>query len=109
MDGFLAALFGYQVWGCDTESSFSNSVQFTQRNQVFASSDFGELASALQTAQASSGSGAAATALNLVTVENKAMGVAGGHSMNLTVVYLSEAQEWRAQLDAEVRMDRSID
>ncbi len=93
----MAALFGYFTYPVDSASSFC------YLNQVFAQEDFPPLVARLQAADAS-GNGVVVTS-NLTTVANDAMGISSGVPVQVTWVYLSLADNWKAQLPESVRAD----
>jgi len=93
----LGAFFGALP---DTEKRWSNRSFELEKNQVFATSDYAKVITALQTAQ-QVGKGIFAT-LNLTTVQNDWWGIPAGQTYEITFSYLGRLPQWEAQLNKEV-------
>ncbi|RYG99274.1 hypothetical protein EON65_50430 [archaeon] len=92
----LSAFFGVNPPQADWED---RSFEY-EKNQVFSTSDYAKVVSALQAAQAE-GKGIVAT-FNLTTVENLWWGVRGGMQVQITFSYLGRLSQWESQLQPEM-------
>lgn len=72
-----------------------------ERNQVFATSDYSRVVTALQTAQ-QVGTGIFAT-FNLTTVENTWWGIPAGKTFEITFAYLGRLKQWESLLSPEMQ------
>lgn len=72
-----------------------------EKDQVFATSDYAPVVSALQAAQAK-GEGIIAT-FNLTTIENKWWGVPAGINAEITISYLGRLQAWEKKLSDDMK------
>ena len=95
VDGYLASLFGYDVYGADADG------EFVANNQVFDVAGYAPLVAGLQAAQAA-GDGACA-GVDATTQENALLGVAGGRAVRFTVCVLDAPENWLAALPDDVR------
>lgn len=94
----LSAFFGALP---DTEQRRWENRSFElEKNQVFATSDYTKVITALQTAQ-QAGKGIIAT-MNLTTVKNDWWGIPAGETFEITFSYLGRLPKWEAQLNKEV-------
>ena len=74
-----------------------------KNNQIFDAADFPTVAAGLQASQLN-GTGAVFST-TLTTVDNRWYEVQGGHTMRVTIVYLSRAWRWEEALPAPLRRE----
>jgi len=97
-DAVIGALFGIEACQRYLLSEDATYVDMTQA-QVFESADFVPLVAKLQEGFDGGGlPGAPIAVQNVTTVENTLYGIAAGHPIELTLVYLSRWAQWEDQL-----------
>jgi len=98
LDTNIAAFFGVFP-PADAEDVERN--YMLGKDQVFPTEDYTPLVLGLQAAQAA-GKGIVFS-MNLTTVENEWWGVAAGHNVEVTFVYLGRLSQWEAQLSVDMQ------
>jgi len=94
----VTCFFG--VLAKDTPNWQNRSYEY-EKDQVFATSDYPIVVSALQAAQAK-GEGIIAT-FNLTTIENTWWGIPAGETYEITISYLGRLQAWEAKLSSDMK------
>ena len=102
IDPTIGALFGNRA-SVDFLNSGSTRIDMSNAH-VFESADFPDLVTKLQSGYNGSGIPGAPMAVQMVTtVENTFFGIAAGHQIELTLMYMSQWPQWVATLPEETQ------